>query len=338
MNKFSINIKQQGMTLIEIMIALLLGVLLLAGVIQVFLSSNQTYRMQENMSRVQENGRFAMDFISRDIRMADYLGCLRSGVANMTNNLDATDADYDADIHGYNGNNGITGTNGAAGADSALDAPDSITIRGAFDLDINVVTPYMVNTAANIKVSSSEGLAQYDIVLVSDCSSADIFEITTDPTSGAGAEVVVHNGGNVAEGPGNTSQMLSTTYAGDASIYKFNTITYFIQDDALFKQVNADTATELIEGISNMQVLYGVDTDADNTANYYVEAETGGLNTEAEWVQVVSVRLSLLATSINDNVTSESIDYTYNGDTTTPNDKRLRRVFSTTIAVRNRIP
>ncbi|MDT8372197.1 MAG: PilW family protein, partial [Gammaproteobacteria bacterium] len=60
-------------------------------------------------------------------------------------------------------------------------------------------------------------------------------------------------------------------------------------------------AVELIEGIENMQILYGEDTDADNTANYYVPAGTGGLNMN----QVVSIRISLLVRSMDDNLTSE---------------------------------
>ena len=67
---------QTGMTLIEIMIALLIGAFLLGGVLQIFINSKQTYRMQENLSRLQENGRFAMEFLARDIRMAGYWGCI----------------------------------------------------------------------------------------------------------------------------------------------------------------------------------------------------------------------------------------------------------------------
>jgi type IV pilus assembly protein PilW len=73
---------QTGMTLIEIMIALLIGAFLLGGVLQIFISSKQTYRMQENLSRLQENGRFAMEFLSRDIRMAGYWDCMAPSTAN----------------------------------------------------------------------------------------------------------------------------------------------------------------------------------------------------------------------------------------------------------------
>ena len=68
--------KQSGFSLIEIMIALLIGVFLLGGMLQIFSVSQQTYRMQSNLARLQENGRFALDFLAHDIRMVGYWGCM----------------------------------------------------------------------------------------------------------------------------------------------------------------------------------------------------------------------------------------------------------------------
>ena len=67
---------QVGMTLIEIMIALLIGAFLVGGVLQIFINTKQSYRMAENFSRFQENGRLALDLIGRDVRVAGYWGCL----------------------------------------------------------------------------------------------------------------------------------------------------------------------------------------------------------------------------------------------------------------------
>ncbi|ARU27615.1 hypothetical protein CBR65_09340 [Cellvibrio sp. PSBB006] len=74
--------KQAGLSLIELMIAITLGLILMAGVIQVFLSSRVTFATQQAMSRVQETGRLAVEFMARDIRMAGYMGCTsRSGLS-----------------------------------------------------------------------------------------------------------------------------------------------------------------------------------------------------------------------------------------------------------------
>ena len=63
---------QYGLTLIEIMVALVLSLFLIAGVIQLFLGSKQTYRFHDALSRIQENGRFAINAMAADIRMADF--------------------------------------------------------------------------------------------------------------------------------------------------------------------------------------------------------------------------------------------------------------------------
>ncbi|PIE83389.1 MAG: hypothetical protein CSA09_00475 [Candidatus Contendobacter odensis] len=64
--------RQAGFTLIEIMIGLVLGLLLLNAVIQVFLSTQQSARIQQSASRMQEDGRIAMTILNRYIRLAGY--------------------------------------------------------------------------------------------------------------------------------------------------------------------------------------------------------------------------------------------------------------------------
>jgi type IV pilus assembly protein PilW len=108
---------------------------------------------------------------------------------------------------------------------------------------------------------------------------------------------------------------------------------------------NAQPAQELVDGIESMQILYGVDTSAsgDGTADTYVTADA-----VPSWIQVVSVQISLLARSAN--VTGDAADLTddtntyvlagpdaANGVTIDPlDDKRRRRIFTTTVQLRNR--
>ncbi|MCB1919949.1 MAG: prepilin-type N-terminal cleavage/methylation domain-containing protein [Candidatus Competibacteraceae bacterium] len=63
---------QQGFTLVEILAALVISLFLIAGVIQLFVGTKQTYRGHDGLSRIQENGRFALDAMTRDIRMTGY--------------------------------------------------------------------------------------------------------------------------------------------------------------------------------------------------------------------------------------------------------------------------
>mgnify|MGYP000263992910 CR=1 FL=1 len=61
---------QRGFTMVELMVALLLGLVLIGGVINVFLTSGQTLRLNQNLSRVHENARFGVEMFVREIREA----------------------------------------------------------------------------------------------------------------------------------------------------------------------------------------------------------------------------------------------------------------------------
>jgi type IV pilus assembly protein PilW len=82
-----------------------------------------------------------------------------------------------------------------------------------------------------------------------------------------------------------------------------------------------------------MQILYGQDADNDGKTDSYVSA-----NLVASWDKVASVRISLLLSTVEDNIASTNLKYSYEDikDATAP-DKRIRRVFTTTIAIRNRL-
>ncbi|MEP6635052.1 MAG: pilus assembly protein PilW, partial [Luteimonas sp.] len=58
------------------MIALTIGSLLILGLVEVFSASRIAYQMSEGLARVQENGRFAVDYLQRDLRMAGHMGCV----------------------------------------------------------------------------------------------------------------------------------------------------------------------------------------------------------------------------------------------------------------------
>jgi type IV pilus assembly protein PilW len=75
--------RQSGLSLVEVLIGMLLGLFLVGGVLQVFASSRQTYRVHDATSRMQESGRMALEVIARDIRMADFWWRI-SGVAPAT--------------------------------------------------------------------------------------------------------------------------------------------------------------------------------------------------------------------------------------------------------------
>lgn len=301
---------QQGLTLVELMVAITAGLLLLAGIVQILISTKANYRLQEAMARMQEDGRVAMHFLSEDIRKTDYWGC-QPDISDMTNGLNSGGEGY-INI----GNGGVEGTEG--GAD-----PDTLTLRGGAGNGATVVDPFMPTPSSALFVSADADLEDGDILIVSDCTGGDVFQATNVSTTGS-KTTVVHNPGGSAT-PGNASGDLSKVYRGDASIYKLQEITYSIQngasgEPALFRSENG-VAQELVEGVEDMQILYGEDTTGDGTADRYVQADAAGLDMEA----VVSIRVIL---------TLRSADFLSLDDSGA--DRRIRRYFTTTVALRNR--
>jgi type IV pilus assembly protein PilW len=328
--------RQQGFSLVEMMVAMLVSLILLAGVSQIYLSSRQSYRMQESLSRVQENGRFALEFLSRDIRMSDFWGC--ANLDQVTNNLNPAGGtgyiDYDQGGLSASDNTGMNGT-------------DVIILRGAYSTNMNVLPNGMAGygplQSSDITIGNNNNLNQCDIVIIADCAKADIFQINNANPGGTGQ--LVHNTGttcspsnyNTVSCTGGNAHCLSKIYAGDASIYRMQQVVYSLGagaqgEPALFRQQNGNAALELVDGIADFQLRYGEDIDGDLTADYYVPASQ-----VVDLGRVVSVRVWVLARSYEDNLAPTPQTYNWETGPVTAADNRLYQVFTSTIAMRNRI-
>lgn len=359
--------KQTGLTLIEVMIAMLLGVFLIGGVIQIFISTKQTYRMQENLSRLQENGRFAVDFLTRDIRMAGYRGCSgRPVMHNILNNPTGFLNDFDTAISGFEATSETAWTPIIdADITSPLGGSDVITIRRASNQAFTVTTHAQTTSGITLQPATatvanltSAGFLQTDgttnncrIAVVSNCTDATVFQVSTI----AGNVLSQAPAGNCTAnpGPGNATINLRRRYDMGGQVYTIDTISYYIRlnpnnQPSLYRRVGSGNAEELVEGVEQMQIVYGIDAEAssrpngngDGIPNYYTSAAAinpGGGALTPNMDQVVSVRVSLLLRTIEDNLTEAPVPYSYNGNTgIDPQDRRIRRVFSSTISVRNR--
>lgn len=320
--------RQAGISLVEVMIAMLLGVVLMGGMLQVFSSSRQSYRVHDAVSRMQESGRMALEVISRDARMADFWGCL-SDSANVVNNLNNAGAGFIDFAAG-----GIGGTEGAAGA------PDSLILRGGINSGLELEPPYGPQASANVKVAPGSGLAQDDIVFVSDCGAADIFQISNANPDGSGT--VVHNTGSASPGnynatnpgcPGGNAHCLSKIYGADATMFAVREMIYTIGPGSEGQPALFRNGQEFLDGVENLQILYGEDIDGSGVANYYVPADQ-----IADMDSVISIRFSIVARSYDDNLTGGiAQNYSVLGANFVAADNRLRQVYTSTVTIRNRL-
>ncbi len=342
---------QKGFSLIELMIALVIGLILIAGVLQVFVGSTVTYSMQSGLSKIQENGRFAMSFLARDLRQAGFSGC--SGESTIANTLrDASGAlpsylDFTASVGGVDNVAGLVlGTNTVAPGSDVVEVRYADSAGGC-DLSIG---DHNANSA-QFKCQKNHNFVKGDILVVTDCKTTAIFQQTNVNNNGTVA-TVNHNTGNSTD-IGNCTKFLgSPVNCPTGTKYEFNSgsvlrmvfYRYFVAtnslgEPALFRQsvsnnagVTGTTADELVEGIEDMQILYGEDTSGDGNADYYVPFDE-----VTDDDDIISIRVSLLVRSIEDSIVQGGQTLAFNGANPTFNDGHLRKVFTTTIALRNRL-
>lgn len=318
--------RSAGFSMVELMIAMTISLLLMAGVANIFSGSKASYIMQEGTSRLQENARFSLTRLSHDISAAGYLGCLDSAnpvrpfTNDLTNQTAASGYDFATPLFGTNG----TGANGS----------DTISISRAGSVAGIQLTAPMDEPISDLQLNAADSayqsLEQFDILVVGDCGTASVFMITNDPkTSGGtiqhGTGVTASTGPN--QGQSNRDGDLGAVYGADgasvAGAFRVGTSTYLLCNStsgtgtSLFLDDCNDPANELVEGVQDMQFDYGVDTDAVPGADQYMDAAQ--VTAANRWNSVVSVRTTLRFDSIQ-NIPGGA----------------LEKTFVTTVRVRNR--
>ena len=277
---------QSGMTLIEIMIALTLSLILTGGVIQLFLTSKQTFRMNEAMAGVQESGRFALETLSRDLRMAGYQGCADPGSVaseSIVKNNSPTDNLLQT---------ALAGNEGTAAADSLkVQYASGDAARLAANTD-------PVN-ATIIAQTNPDNIAVNDVIMVADCTTAHLLRVTS-VANGAGDVTLSY-----AAAENDLSKLNKAYGTASTQVMRFNSVTYSVGPSgrtngrgeaisALFRQGLNDAApVELVEGVENLQIQYG-ERLADGTVRF-LDADAAGLDMS----RVESVRIGLLLAAVD---------------------------------------
>jgi type IV pilus assembly protein PilW len=341
--------RQRGFSIVELMVAMAISLILLAGVLAVVYSSKVAYRQNERVARLQEGGRAAVELMLQDMRAGGFHGCTRT--VPFTNTLTgSTDLlwNFAAPVQGYE----------STGAGSWSPTPDAIIVSprdGSDIVAVRTVRPGrplmttnagMSTTTADITVTknSTDTLPNGTPVMISDCSAAAVFGVSTFTDAGTTATLVHTAGGAVSGvGPGNDSADVGVQFKTGAQVVPVDTVIYYIRDSAtvrngvtnpsLWRIVGSDAPQELIEGIEVMQMLYGQDTDGDRLVNSYVTADA-----VTNWSNVISVSFAMLIRSVEPN--SPELDTrTYTllpGTTAGPfNDHYERTLYTTTVTLRN---
>jgi type IV pilus assembly protein PilW len=326
----------RGFSLVEMMVAMTIGLILIGGALSVLYSSKMTYSENERVARLQENGRAAIELMLRDMRAGGYKGC-NQFTTNLVNTLTSPTslmANFAAPVQGYES----TGTNTwSPTVDTSIGSPrsgsDILAVRTSFSSSAGFVTnAAMGSQTANIAVDNplAKTLPAGTIAVISDCFNAAVLSVSAFTTSGTTA--------TIAHG---TSD-LGNAFRQGSRVVPIDTVVYYIRDSgtlrngvrnpSLWRITTADGAQEMVEGIEAMQVLYGVDTNNNLVIDTYQDASA-----VTDWTRVISVSIALLIRSVEPtSPANESRTYRLlTTNVTTPNDRYERTLYTTTVALRN---
>jgi type IV pilus assembly protein PilW len=343
MNRYSSN-SFRGFSLVELMVAMALSLVLLAGVLGVLYSSKVTYSENTRLARLQESARAAVEMILRDMRSGGFQGCGRPLLPeDFENNLydpTALTHNYTQPLSGYEGSTGTFDPALPVAIASASTTSDVVVVRGVRPGVPSFRTTVLMDDGdANVVVSNPNSVAipTGTPLIISNCERATVFAASGVATA-AGISTISHAAGT--SGVANRIQNIGAFLDG-AQVSPLNTVVYYVRADAgrppsLWRIIDDGDPIELIQGIERLEIAYGEDTSGDGLADRYVAANTAGLN----WNRITSASISVLVRSVEE-YGQEQVSRTYNMlglNVTPPTDRFVRTVFSTTATLRNRTP
>lgn len=336
--------RQRGMTLIEWMISLTIGLILLAGLTALIARQSSTQAELEKSSRQIENGRYATQLLQDDLQLAGYYGEFSavSGLAVPTvlpNPCLVAAADLSSampfSVQGYNSPGSSLP---AAFADCPLLAAnhlagtDILVIRRA---DSAVVTGALVPGQAYFQAGLTASGQEFSrVVAIATSTAVDTAVFTLkkkDGTTAALRKYLVHI---YFVSPCSVPASGSTCSAANTDDGGLSIPTLKRMELSVGGGVTKFVTTPLVEGVEKLQFDYGFDTTGDGAPDSYAtDAATVGA-----WADVVAVRINLLARNNERSIGyQDTKTYTLglDGTTTATNDNFKRRVFSQLVRLVN---
>lgn len=329
-------VRARGFSLIELMIAMVLGLVLIGGVISVMLANKRTYRTNQGMSQIQESARTAYELLARDLRQTGNTGC--DNAQRMANALASGTQWWKTwySVRGYDGAQTDPAVTTGTTSGLRVNGTDSLHLHsiegGGFPIDSHNPTTraIVINNATTTSFVANDQvvLCDFDHSVMfaasayAGASSTLSYALALNCTTGLGYPT------NCDAGTGNVY-----TFPRNSWIGKLQAVDWFVGNNgraadggrSLYRRrLTANgtiVAEEMVAGVTDMQVRYGI-----TGSNTIVDAT--GLTTAADWATVNSVIITLTISSSDTQVSSDSAT----------NSGRIQRTYTYFIALRNRVP
>ena len=312
--------QQNGFTLVELLITLVLSGMLIAGIAEVFLQSNKSFIKQQTLSFMAEDGRYAQEMLAQEFRRLGFLI-----------NKHRIGGDEDTVFQLYDD---------AVGSGISLLAGEFI--RGEFNIDGFANRHDINHLVFRYQLDPSGTCSDPTFTVKADCLNF-VKGVDPDRTWQVGSSTDEGNSPCSGQVPDENDEH------PERGVADIKTISFYIDDsngvstlfcraesnrkDGSIVSNNGDHGIPLISNVERIYVIYGEDADGDRFANKYVRADQ-----VVNWKRIVSARVYLVLMSEEKNISTatpgyqiDDVDFTV----TDPDEKRIYRVFSTTLSFRN---
>jgi len=317
-----------GVSLVEIMVGLIIGLFLILGTVSIYGRTRAIYRSTEAVARLQETARYAFDVIEPDVRMASYWG-LGSRTGHVVNRagpsqgtpvelaaveavIDRCGDNWAIDLDGY-----LAGWNGAAGFSLACTAYQDDYRAGTDGLILRRGSETAAEALVGERLYIQSGRAQ-GALFVADAS-------CTDPKN-AGCIP-----GGYPPDATETRELISTAYyVTGSSVGR--------ADVPALRRKRLATGSmldeEVVSGVEDLQIRFGIDTDGDTNADSYVDPAADP-DTHEGRIVAVTIWLRVRAENTEPGFTDHRV-YRYADVDEAPGDRFRRIVVSKTMSLHNR--
>jgi len=329
MRKVSVNkyrhYKQQGFSLVEIILALSVGLVLLGGVLGVFEGLRTTTRETSSYGELEENGRFAISVLTDDLLRQDFWGDY-TGTFDLSS-INPVPAAPAVECIGEGVNNGTFPT--AVGH-----------FRTLWGKDVTSATP--MNCITNAVVYTTPKMS--DIIQIKRVVASPLVDATNNPvtTTPPGNYYLVSNtNGGVVFAPGTVPGVTN------GQVWQYQHHIYYVKEETqgsnkvpvlMQGQLTTKmTFSPIIDGIEVIHFMYGLDTDGDNIINAFVAAKN---MTADNWNNagstILAVKIYVLARNTTpDNKYTNTNTYNLGDMSFSVNDNYRRLLFTSTVTLFN---
>ena len=321
-----------GFTLVELMIAMILGLVVIAGVTSVFLAAQRTFRTNDALSEVQDNSRLAFELMARDMRMAGLTGCANQGhMVNVLNNQGtAWWANWANSVHGYDSAQDDPAVTTGSATGQRVAGTDSLQLIGAANSNLSVKEPGESSAYTFTLNETGADLQSGDIVLLCDPGQSAVLQIHTYTPASATFDYIASGSTT-----GNSSTILDYTgpgvptaipYPANSQIASYNAVDWYIGNNSAGSSslyrislqnvggVPTPVAQEMVRNVTGMTLTF---LDPTTGSDFVAPSAI------TDWTGVTAVRVQFTLQSTFQRATTDA--------------KRVVRQYAFTTTLRNRV-